>query len=669
VEWRRRLVAGLLLPLVAASVLIWSASGRKAHIDRVPVAIVNDDTIITGPQPMAAGRSLTAALTHPTTPSKNLKWELTDSHDAHRGLRDGTYYAVLTIPSNFSASILSSGTDKPVQGRLTLDSNAAASTTMPYLSAQVANAAAEAFGQQVTQSYLGKVYDGFNSLAQGNQEAAKNSAQLAGGVGQVADGAAQLDSGATTLAGGLGQLASGSATLAGGAASVHRGADEVDQGVTTLAHELRRLSAGQADLAAATARLAREDGVLAGRSRALATGAHGVHAAARVVAGGARLVTAEVARLARECASAGADAVFCLRLARAAVHTGAVATGAGRVDTATGRVSEASARLAAGVSRSAHALSAAGARLSHGASTLESGAGSLARGAAQVDSGAAGLASGSGNAADAGTTLASGSDTLAASARQASTGAHQLSSGLSSAAAQSPTYTAAQQQALTPVVSQPVAMTTHVQHGGHGNGWLVALVVAVVLWLAALVAALTRDLSGISRNATAPLASRRMALGELVPLLGLAVLHAVAVILAVVVFHPSTAALGPLALLALLGAASFALLALAFRLLLGRAGVTLFVLFLILQVAASGNVIPLETAPGVLRTLNGLMPLTAFVNGASQLVSGGHVASYVAVVAVLVAWALVGWAALLAAVKRRRAADPLPPASLTLAPT
>jgi putative membrane protein len=160
-----------------------------------------------------------------------------------------------------------------------------------------------------------------------------------------------------------------------------------------------------------------------------------------------------------------------------------------------------------------------------------------------------------------------------------------------------------------------------------------------------------------------------MALGELVPLLGLAVLHAVAVILAVVVFHPSTAALGPLALLALLGAASFALLALAFRLLLGRAGVTLFVLFLILQVAASGNVIPLETAPGVLRTLNGLMPLTAFVNGASQLVSGGHVASYVAVVAVLVAWALVGWAALLAAVKRRRAADPLPPASLTLAPT
>jgi putative membrane protein len=219
------------------------------------------------------------------------------------------------------------------------------------------------------------------------------------------------------------------------------------------------------------------------------------------------------------------------------------------------------------------------------------------------------------------------------------------------------------------VVSQPVAMTTHVQHGGHGNGWLVALVVAVVLWLAALVAALTRDLSGISRNAIAPLASRRMALGELVPLLGLAVLHAVAVILAVVVFHPSTAALGPLALLALLGAASFALLALAFRLLLGRAGVTLFVLFLILQVAASGNVIPLETAPGVLRTLNGLMPLTAFVNGASQLVSGGHVASYVAVVAVLVAWALVGWAVLLAAVKRRRAAHPLPPASLTLAPT
>ena len=112
-RWRRIVVIGVLLPLAAASVLIWSATGRQDHIDKVPVAIVNNDTIITDPQPMAAGRSLAAALTHPTDPSNNLQWVLADQDNASKGLKDGSFYAVLTIPSDFSSAILSSGTDTP----------------------------------------------------------------------------------------------------------------------------------------------------------------------------------------------------------------------------------------------------------------------------------------------------------------------------------------------------------------------------------------------------------------------------------------------------------------------------------------------------------------------------------------------------------------------------
>ena len=77
-------------------------------------------------------------------------------------------------------------------------------------------------------------------------------------------------------------------------------------------------------------------------------------------------------------------------------------------------------------------------------------------------------------------------------------------------------------------------------------------------------------------------------------------------------------------------------------------------LFLLVQVAALGNVIPLETAPSVIRTLNGMLPLTAFTNGASQLVSGGDVGSLTAVVTVLVVWGSAAGLASVAAVKRRR---------------
>ena len=84
----------------------------------MPVAVVNDDEILQDPQPMAAGRALTAALTEPSTPPQTqLDWTLTDSDDAEKGLRDGDYYAVLTIPSDFSKAIVSSGTDTPVQGQ------------------------------------------------------------------------------------------------------------------------------------------------------------------------------------------------------------------------------------------------------------------------------------------------------------------------------------------------------------------------------------------------------------------------------------------------------------------------------------------------------------------------------------------------------------------------
>ncbi len=150
------------------------------------------------------------------------------------------------------------------------------------------------------------------------------------------------------------------------------------------------------------------------------------------------------------------------------------------------------------------------------------------------------------------------------------------------------------------------------------------------------------------------MSSRRIAASQALPVVGFAVLQAVSVVAAVLVFHPRTAEIVPLGLVTLLAALAFSLIALALYVGLGRTGVTLFVLLLVLQLAASGNVIPLETAPAILRTLNGVLPLTAYVDGASQLVSGGHAASLAEVAVVLVLWAAGAALVLLSAVKRRR---------------
>ena len=75
----------MLLPLLAAAVLVWSASDRQEKLDQIPVAVVNNDKILTDPQPMAAGRALTASLTDPKPGTTKLDWTLTDTEDATTG--------------------------------------------------------------------------------------------------------------------------------------------------------------------------------------------------------------------------------------------------------------------------------------------------------------------------------------------------------------------------------------------------------------------------------------------------------------------------------------------------------------------------------------------------------------------------------------------------------
>ena len=181
----RLIGVGLLLPLLAAAVLVWSTQDRQENLTKVPVAIVNNDKIITSPQPMAAGRALSASLTNPKDSDPALDWHLTTSDDAKDGLRTGDFYAVLTIPEDFSSAILSTGTDKPESGQLSLVSNAAASTTVPYISHQVVAAAATALGNQSTQGYLKNVYAGFNKIASSNQQAASSAGQLAQGTSEL----------------------------------------------------------------------------------------------------------------------------------------------------------------------------------------------------------------------------------------------------------------------------------------------------------------------------------------------------------------------------------------------------------------------------------------------------------------------------------------------------
>jgi putative membrane protein len=229
------------------------------------------------------------------------------------------------------------------------------------------------------------------------------------------------------------------------------------------------------------------------------------------------------------------------------------------------------------------------------------------------------------------------------------------------------------QKSLENTVSQPVELSHSLQHNGHGNGWLMAALVALVLWLAAVAGALRGDPSASLRQTAAPVSSRRLAFSRLLPVLGLAVLEAAGVLVALLVLNVGAADVVGFVVLTVVAALTFTAVAYATRLMLGRPGIAALVAILIVQIAALGNVIPLETAPGPLRALNAVLPLPAYVDGASQLLTGGSVGSRAVDLLVLIAWGAAGCLATVLTIRRRRleprsAAAPAAPVSGTPAP-
>jgi putative membrane protein len=74
---------------------------------------------------------------------------------------------------------------------------------------------------------------------------------------------------------------------------------------------------------------------------------------------------------------------------------------------------------------------------------------------------------------------------------------------------------------------------------------------------------------------------------------------------------------------AILAAAAFAATNQALVGVFGGVGRMVSIALVAIQVAAFGGLVPIETAPAALQTLNGILPLPQFVAGAGRLLLGG----------------------------------------------
>ncbi len=665
----RILVGTLVLPMLLGGLILWSLADRAEHSDRVPTAVVNLDEPVTkkGEQPIYAGRLLAGELTSPRTDADtSLGWELTDSRDAEEGLADGDYYAVLTIPEDFSRKLSGiQGTDPETAG-VTVRSNDSSSALVGQISQQVGDVATNRLGHKITATYIEGVLSQTGVLKKQLGEAAGGARDLGDGAGRLgdgaddlADGADRLGNGAQTLAAGLGVLSDGAGRLSTGADQVAGGARRLEGGIGRLADGADQLDSGASTLAGGLDRLRDQTNAFAGQAEqagqidtgALQQGVRGLVSLARGLQQACS--STEFRQTSPQLCDAADQAVQAVEGQAAVLEqlgslgdlTDSVSQLAGAVNSAAdgaGQLADGTGQLADG----AHRLENGAGQLSGGASRLATGAEKLGDGASKAQGGATRLADGAG-------ALAGGAEALGGGADKLSAGADRLGVGLQEGADKIPSGGDAEHQA--DVISDPVdSASSTLNPALDGTTLLTPGMLAFALWLGAFVIYLVRE--GVpSRRLRSAISPTRLAWAGWWPALLIGAIQSGLLLAVAVAFGADLSSPAGVVAMCLLAAAVFTAINQALTSWFGaRRGWILSIGFAALQVVSLGGLLPIDTAPGLLRVLNEFLPIARASDAISHLTLGGQVGTVAADVLVLLVWGLVALGVTVLAARRQQ---------------
>ena len=337
--WRGRvaLVAALMVPALAVLVLALGVAPALDRTDRIPVAVVNQDTGSEG-----------SALVDDLFDTAELAWSAVSERDALAGLEDGAFALALVIPKDYSQQVASVSTDEPEKAVLELVSDGggnvlatrAGSAVMRQVQARLKARIGEDYLLSVLNDVRGQATrltvtaDGSTMLDQGFQALSSGADTIAAGLDRVSEGAGQLSDGLSQTALGAQAAGTGAQALASGLSTVReRAVTPLSQGAQALASGL----SATADVAQAlgqgvegTSRLV--EAATAATERGM-TGVAGLAGAERSLARDGQTLAAALTRanVALGAAGAAMDGVTAAVGDAARSDAGAVASGLDRL--------------------------------------------------------------------------------------------------------------------------------------------------------------------------------------------------------------------------------------------------------------------------------------------------------------------------------------------------
>ncbi len=242
-KWLRwaSLAAVVLVPLAFTGLFVGALSHTDTALKRIPAAIVNEDALITTTNadgtttPVFAGRQLVTELTGSTT---GFNWIITNAADAKTALTKGQIYAILTVPKDFSKSILSLSSASPRKADLSIQTDDAHSYLTGSVAQVVGQSMTDTFGKAITAQYIGGIYASLGGLGASLTAASGGASQLASGAGGLSSGLASYAGGVSNLSNGLDRLNAG----AGGLSQLDAGVGAYVGGVSQLSSTLASIN-------------------------------------------------------------------------------------------------------------------------------------------------------------------------------------------------------------------------------------------------------------------------------------------------------------------------------------------------------------------------------------------------------------------------------------------
>jgi len=204
---------------------IWDPYGQTKNL---PVAFVNEDkgASLNG-KSLNVGESVEKKLKD----NHDLGWEFVSKQQADEGVNSGHFYAVVTIPSDFSQKAASITESEPQQAVINFTTTPAKNYIGSLVSNQAAAKVKSSVSEQITQAYAKGILENLDKLGVGLDTAANGASTLHDGLGR-------LQSGAQTYVGGVKQLAANQQSLTGGLAQLSDGSRKLQAGLGQLSNNL-----------------------------------------------------------------------------------------------------------------------------------------------------------------------------------------------------------------------------------------------------------------------------------------------------------------------------------------------------------------------------------------------------------------------------------------------